>query len=132
MSYLVSTHIYHYAYYKTIICVSQYSTVCLYSEKSEDKELKKRKVCRCAAGVEETPNKCNTPGFPIRKEPTFVRDLRGFDRLELPWNDRRIVVSSGWLLQGWRANCDIQVLLYQCDPSEPNPEEIARVTDYIV
>ena len=30
------------------------------------------------------------------------------------------------------SNSDIQVLLYQCDPLYPNPEEIARVTDYIV
>jgi GTPase SAR1 family protein len=36
------------------------------------------------------------------------------------------------LVQGWRANCDIQILLYDCDPCNPDPEEIARVTDYIV
>src|SRR5687767_12979890 len=75
---------------------------------------------------------CDTPGFPLRVEPKLVRDLRGFDRLELPRNDRWIVASSRWLLQGWRANCDIQVLLYECDPLHPNPDEIARVTDYIV
>ena len=75
---------------------------------------------------------CDTPGFPLRVEPKLVHNLRGFDRLELPRNNSRIVVSSRWLLHGWRANCDIQLLLYQCDPSEPNPEEIARVTDYIV
>ena len=79
-----------------------------------------------------TPNMCDTPGFLIRVEPKLVRDLRGFDRLELPRNNRRIVASSRWLLQGWRANCDIQVLLYECDPLHPNPDEIARVTDYIV
>jgi len=65
-------------------------------------------------------------------EPILVRDLRGFDRLELPRNNRRIVTTSKWLVQGWRANCDIQVLLYDCDPLHPNPDEIARVTDYIV
>src|SRR5687767_1174537 len=81
---------------------------------------KKRKVCRCGAGVEETPSKCDTPGFPIRMEPTLVCDLRGFDRLELPRNDRRIVASLRWLLQGWRANCDIQVLLYECGLLHPN------------
>ena len=82
--------------------------------------------------MEETPNMCNTPGFPLREEPQLVRDLRGFDRLELPRNDRRIVATSRWLVQGWRANCDIQVLLYEGDPLHPNPDEIARVTDYIV
>lgn len=75
---------------------------------------------------------CNTPGFPIRDKPKLVRDLRGFDRLELPRNHKWIVATSRWLVQGWRANCDIQVLLYNCDPINPNPDEIARVTDYIV
>src|SRR4051812_29514118 len=75
---------------------------------------------------------CNTPGFPLRTEPELVRDLRGFDRLDFPRNHRRIVASSRYLLQGWSANCDIQVLLYDCDPLHPNPDEIARVTDYIV
>src|SRR5687767_2713249 len=75
---------------------------------------------------------CDTPGFPVRVEPKLVHDLQGFDRLELPQNHRRIVATSRWLVQGWRANCDIQVLLYECNPLQPNPEEIARVTDYIV
>ena len=75
---------------------------------------------------------CDTPGFPLRTEPKLVHDLRGFDRLELPRNHRRIVATSRWLVQGWRANCDIQILLYECDPLHPSPEEIARVTDYIV
>src|SRR5687767_5829922 len=75
---------------------------------------------------------CDTPGFPLRIEPKLVRDLRGFDRFELPRNHRRIVASSRWLLQGWRGNTDLQPLLYQCDPLHPNPDEVARVTDYIV
>ena len=102
------------------------------SEASEDKESKKRRVCRCGAGVEETPNMCDTPGFPTSEVPKLVHDLQGFDRLDLPRNNRRIVASSKWLLQGWRANCDIQVLLYNCNPLHPDPDEIARVTDYIV
>jgi hypothetical protein len=75
---------------------------------------------------------CNTPGFPLTIVPKLVRDLQGFDRLELPRNNRRIVASSRWLLQGWRANSDIQPLLYTGDSFYPSPEEIARVTDYIV
>ena len=114
------------------IFVAQFVILCIISQESEDKESRKRKVCRCGAGVEDTPDKCNTSGFPLSTEPKLVRDLRGFDRLDLPRNHRRIVASSRWLLQGWRANCDIQVLLYNCDPKCPNPEEIARVTEYIV
>jgi hypothetical protein len=35
-------------------------------------------------------------------------------------------------LQSWRGNCDVQILTYNCDPSEPDISEIARVTDYVV
>ena len=89
-------------------------------------------MCRSGAGIEQTPNMCDTPGFPLRIEPKLVRDLRGFDRLELPRNNRRIITTSKPLVQSWRANCDIQILLYEGNPAHPSPEEIARVTDYIV
>jgi hypothetical protein len=118
--------------YKICKFFTYFVWLCTYSQESENKESKRRKVCRCGAGVEQTPDKCNTPGFPLRTEPELVHDLRGFDRLDLPQNHRKIVASSRWLLQGWRANCDIQVLLYECSPMYPNPDEIARVTDYIV
>ncbi len=75
---------------------------------------------------------CDTPGFPLTSVPKLVCDMQGFDRLELPQNNRRVVASSKWLLQSWRANSDLQPLLYEGDPFYPSPEEIARVTDYIV
>ena len=42
---------------------------CTFSQESEDKESRRRKVCRCGAGVEVTPNMCDTPGFLLRVEP---------------------------------------------------------------
>ena len=36
------------------------------------------------------------------------------------------------MMTSWRANCDVQLLLYNCDPDKPVPSEIARVTDYCV
>ena len=36
------------------------------------------------------------------------------------------------LLQYWRANCDMQLLIYESDPRSPDPHDIAKVTDYIV
>jgi hypothetical protein len=68
----------------------------------------------------------------LRSEAAIIRDVRGFYRLELPRKNRRTVQSSTWLVQSWRANSDIQILLYDCNPCTPDPEEIARVTDYIV
>ena len=81
------------------------------SEKGEDKESKSRRVCRAGAGIEVTQGKGDTKGFPLRSEAAIVRDLRGFYRLELPRENRRTVQSSTWLVQGWRANSDIQILL---------------------
>src|SRR5688572_24520553 len=103
--------------------VSHFWLLCISSLDSKDKESRKRKVCRCGAGVEKTPNMCDTPGFPLRVESKLVRNLRGFDRLEVPQTDKRIDASSRWLLQGWRANCDIQFLLYECNHLNPNPED---------
>lgn len=109
-----------------------YIFLLLLSSKQESKDLKRRRCCRCGAGIEKTAFQADTPGFPLRTEPDILRDLRGFDRLELPRNNQRTVQSSLSFVQSWRANCDIQILLYDSDPKCPNPEDIGRVTDYIV
>ena len=36
------------------------------------------------------------------------------------------------MLQSWRANCDVQIILYESDPCMPDASKIARVTDYLV
>lgn len=36
------------------------------------------------------------------------------------------------ILQSWRGNCDMQILVYESDPDNPNIKEISRVTDYVV
>ena len=78
--------------------------------------------------------KCDTPGMHPRQTAAIKRDLRGYDRVELPRKegDRWVVQASMFLTQGWRANCDLQVLLYDSDPDNPLPEDVGRVTDYIV
>ena len=35
-------------------------------------------------------------------------------------------------VRSWRANCDIQILLYESDPLYPSAEDITKATDYIV
>jgi hypothetical protein len=69
-----------------------------------------------------------------RKKAEIKRDLRGYDRVELPRKegDRWVVQASMFLAQGWRANCDLQILLCDSDPDNPLPEDVGRVTDYIV
>ena len=46
-------------------------------------------------------------------------------------NHARLNQTSVAMLQGWRANCDVQLLVYRCNPKNPDPSEIAKVTDYV-
>ena len=50
----------------------------------------------------------------------------------MPRNHRRILQTSKAFLQTWRANCDVQIILYESDPDNPSPADIAKATDYIV
>ena len=102
-----------------------------HTKKNESKTIRKR-TCKAGAGMEATPGKGDTPGFQMISQPRIVQDPRGFKRLELERNDPRLTQSSMIMTQSWRANCDIQILLYESDPNAPDPSEIARATDYIV
>ena len=90
------------------------------------------RVYKCGAGPEHTKGKCDTPGFPLSSKPSIVKDIRGFKRLDLPRNHPRITQTSMVLSQSWRANCDIQILIYDSDPQNPDASDVARATDYIV
>jgi hypothetical protein len=107
------------------------SAYCMRTPKGKKRSSKPR-YCRNGAGEEQNKNCCDTPGFVLRDSPEIVRDNRGFDKLEMKRNHNRITQSSMDMCQSWRANCDFQILLYDCDPFNPDPAEIARVTDYVV
>ena len=47
-------------------------------------------------------------------------------------NNKTIVQSSDVMCQSWRANCDVQVLVYNSNPENPDPYEISNVVDYII
>ena len=106
----------------------------MYSKKSETSQEQLRRVCRMGCGIELAAGTGLTPGYTTREKPVIVRDLRGFNRLDMTRESRdvRTIQTSLWLSQGWRANCDIQVLLYDSDPDFPDASDIAKVTDYIV
>lgn len=59
-------------------------------------------------------------------------DHRRSQKLYMPRNDERINQTSTDLLQSWRGNCDVQILVYNCDPKKPDISEISKVTDYVV
>ena len=92
----------------------------------------KKRYCRFGCGAEMTESKCDTPGFPLRNTSEIVRDPRGYNRLELKRNTKRMVQTSKSLVQAWRGNCDLQVLLYDSPADDFDFSEIARITDYVV
>jgi hypothetical protein len=100
--------------------------------KGESKDSKRRRICREGAGIEKHPDMADTPGFPKCNHPSIVKDIRGYLKPLLQRKNIRTVQTSLLLSQGWRANCDFQVLLYDTSPENPDPSEIAQVTDYVV
>jgi hypothetical protein len=102
----------------------------------EDKESKKRRVCRAGCGVEATPGKCDSPGFKNRARACIVQEIQGYKRFELPRRRpkkrRNIMPTSMALVYGWRANCDVKILLYESNPQHPDAKDIAKVTNYLV
>jgi hypothetical protein len=43
-----------------------------------------------------------------------------------------MVQTSMFLTQVWRGNVDVKPLLYQSDPSNPDPEDIITCSEYMV
>jgi hypothetical protein len=100
------------------------------SQKSS-KNARKRK-CRMGCGEETFLNSCATPGWKICENDLIQKDDRGFKKIVLKRNHTRILQTSLFCLQAWRANCDVSIMIYDSDPSCPDLNEIAEVTDYVV
>ena len=99
-----------------------------------NKKNEGKRYCRCGCGLEITKGSANTPGFPHMEENDIVMEKeRHIQVLRMKRKgSRRFVQSSTVALQSWRANCDVQILIYNSDPECPNLEEIRRVSDYVV
>ena len=91
-----------------------------------------KRTCKAGAGQEKNEGKCDTPGFTLHMEPQVKFDHKRSQKLYMPRNHNRVNQTSTDLLLSWRANCDVQLLVYNCDPLCPDLVEIARVTDYVV
>ena len=61
-----------------------------------------------------------------------VRIERRAKKFFMPRNNNRVCQTSIDMIRSWRANCDIQILIYDTSPSKPDLREITRVVDYIV
>lgn len=104
------------------------SNFCMKTSQSKNKD----RCCKAGCGSETAKGKCDTPGFPLSASPEIKTDHRHAQKLYMPRNHKRINQTSMDLLQSWRGNCDVQLLVYNCDPKNPDVGEIARVTDYVV
>ncbi len=102
------------------------------TQNTDENKNKKRRKCRFGAGEEQTYGLYDTEGFLEREEAAIVEDDRGYKAIHLPRNHKRLLQTSTDLVQSWRANCDIQLILYDTDPNEIDPAEISKVVDYIV
>lgn len=94
--------------------------------------LNQVRFCRFGAGDECENGKADTPGFEKTVSSKITNDARGFNKLELPRNTARMTQSSLKILQPWRGNCDLQIILYNSPSDDFDFLEIARVTDYVV
>ena len=97
----------------------------------EDNDGIKLRSCRFGFGTEETSNKRDTPGKARQSEPTIELDHRGVENLLLPrTKSKHIVQHSRTMLQAWRANADVQLIVYRSNPDIPDVTEIERVSRY--
>lgn len=89
--------------------------------------------CRFDFGVETSYGECDTEGRPHRDVSAIVVDKRKIEHFHMRrTKSRKAVQHSKTMLQGWRANCDIQILIYRSHPNRPNTNEIENVCKYVV
>lgn len=91
------------------------------------------RVCRFDYGEESEYGLCNCAGKVHRQASVIVADKRGLEHFEMVrTKSRKVVQHSEIALQGWRANIDVQILVYRSDPNNPDITEIENVCKYVV
>ena len=90
------------------------------------------RTCRCGAGKEATPGMADTPGFPLTDKDMIAEHVKnGFKILHLKRHEERFKQTSASMLSSWRANCDVQILIYETDLDNIEPDVLARVVAYV-
>ena len=98
-----------------------------------DNKKNEPRTCRVGFGDEEHWNAQDTPGMPLRDKSVIFTDKKGINQFRMErTHSVRVVQHSKTLLRGWRANCDIQLLLYFSNPNFPDIGEIEDVCKYVV
>jgi hypothetical protein len=90
------------------------------------------RYCRCGAGQEQNVGQGDTTGFELLDSDKIDMDKhRDYLVLKLKRSHNRLKQTSSPMLQSWRANCDVQVIIYQ-SKKELDVYDVARVTSYFV
>ena len=89
--------------------------------------------CRFEYGKETEYGKADTEGRELSNTAVITVDRRGIEHFRLRrTKSRKVVQHSMPVLQGWRANSDVQLLLYRSHPDKPDISEIENVCKYVV
>ena len=84
-------------------------------------------------GDEKHFGRQDTPGMDFRDETQIEKDKKSIYHFRMRrTHSKRAVQHSRTLLKGWRANCDIKLLLYFSNPDLPAIGEIEDVCKYVV
>ena len=89
-------------------------------------------VSQCKYGFKQITNKSIIDGMSLSDKPFIEKSKAGFKKLKMKRNHPRLSQTSKHMLQSWRANCDIQLLIYDSHPEAPDYQEIAMVVDYVI
>ena len=68
----------------------------------------------------------------MRDTPKAVFDHRGYWKVKLPRNNKRLIPTSEFLVRSNRSNGDVDFMLYDKRPMRPSASKIGRVVGYIV
>ena len=91
------------------------------------------RVCRVGFGDEMNYNAQDTPGMDLTDKSVIIKDKKGIKQFRMKrTHSKRVVQHSRTLLKGWRANCDVKLLLYYSNPKLPDIGEIEDVCKYVV
>ena len=108
--------------------VHQCNNYCL----GDDGKCKPRE-CRFDYGKESEYGKCDTAGKLHIETSLIVMNKRGVEHFQMRrTKSRKAVQHSQLMLQSWRGNVDIQLLLYRSHPNKPDVSEIENVCKYVV
>ena len=88
---------------------------------------------RTSASVWPEYGKADTDGRELSTTSVITVDRRGIEHFRLRrTKSRKVVQHSIPVLQGWRANSDVQLMLYRSHPDKPDISEIENVCKYVV